>query len=564
MTDWPRLLTAMVCVLSLEGEPAAAGTDASGAFPVSITVDASRPVGEWKPIWRMFGADEPNYATMPNGRRLIGELGALRPKQVFFRAHNLLCSGDGTPALKWGSTGVYSEGADGQPIYRWGILDAIFDTYFTNGVRPYAQIGFMPEALSTHPQPYQHRWTPAAKYSAIETGWAYPPKDYDKWRDLAFQWVSHCVARYGRAEVETWYWEVWNEANGAYWKAAPEEFYKLHDYAIDGVRRALPTARVGGPDSAGSGGDWTRHFLDHCLRGTNYATGQVGTPLDFVSFHAKGAPVYTNGYVRMGIANQLRTIDAGFSLVQSYPGLKHIPVVIGECDPEGCAACQGPQLGYRNGTMYSSYTAACFARTLELARRDGVNLDAALTWAFTFEDQPLFAGFRQLATGGVDLPVLNVFRMFSRMGGRQLTVTSDGAVPLQEMEATGVRGRPDVSALASLDSQQLVILLWQYHDDDVPGPEADVRLSVRGIPFPSGTARLTCYAIDSEHSNAFTRWRGMGSPAQPSAEQYAQLQAAGQLAQVGPPQSVTVEQGVWDLDLGVARQAVVLLVLSRN
>src|SRR5436190_16841855 len=89
---------------------------------------------------------------------------------------------------------------------------------------------------------------------------------------------------------------------------------KLHDYAIDGVRRALPAARVGGMDTAGSGGRITRSFIEHCLRGTNYATGQIGTPLDFISFHAKGAPTYTNGHVRMGIANQLRTVDEGFKI----------------------------------------------------------------------------------------------------------------------------------------------------------------------------------------------------------------------------------------------------------
>src|SRR5207302_7561984 len=155
----------------------------------------------------------------------------------------------------------------------WKILDSIFDAYLQNGMRPYAQIGFMPKALSTHPEPYQHSWKPGVKYEEIETGWAYPPKDYEKWSELVFQWTKHCIEKYGRAEVERWYWEVWNEANGAYWKASPEEFYKLHDHAIAGVRRALPTARVGGPDSAGAGGKWMRSFLVQCLCGMIYASG---------------------------------------------------------------------------------------------------------------------------------------------------------------------------------------------------------------------------------------------------------------------------------------------------
>src|SRR6185503_4585480 len=101
-----------------------------------------------------------------------------------------------------------------------------------------------------------------------------------------------------------------------------------------------------------------------------------------------------DGHVRMGIADQLRTIDSGFAMIVKVPELKDKPIVIGESDPDGCAACQGPQLGYRNTTMYSSYTAASFARKHDLAARHGATLEAALTWAFEFEDQPFFSGQR--------------------------------------------------------------------------------------------------------------------------------------------------------------------------
>jgi xylan 1,4-beta-xylosidase len=139
-------------------------------------VDAAKTTGELRPIWRFFGADEPNYAYMKDGRELIGELGRLRPTgTVFFRAHNLLNSGDGTAALKWGSTGAYHEDAAGQPVYDWTILDRIFDTYLENGLRPYAEIGFMPREFSTHPDPYQHHFTPETNSGSIFTGWSYPP-----------------------------------------------------------------------------------------------------------------------------------------------------------------------------------------------------------------------------------------------------------------------------------------------------------------------------------------------------------------------------------------------------
>jgi len=561
-----HLVVAVVLTLSfaspLLGSPAAADSDSQETFPVVMQVDATSRLGVLRPIWRFFGADEPNYATLPNGRKLLGELGELSPKQVYFRAHNLLCSGDGIPALKWGSTGVYREDAQGDPVYEWTLLDEIFDTYLANGVRPYAQIGFMPRDLSTRFEPYQHQWTPDLAYGEIFTGWAYPPKDYQRWADLVHAWVTHCIARYGRGEVENWYWETWNEANIPYWQGTPQEFHKLHDFAIDAVRRALPTARVGGPDCAGHGGRWMRQFLDHCLRGTNYATGVIGTPIDFVAFHAKGSPVFTNGHVRMGIANQLRTINEGFRLVASYPELKNTPIVIGESDPEGCAACQGPQLGYRNGTMYSSYTAASFARKHDLADRHAVNFEGALTWAFQFENQPYFAGFRSLASNGIDKPVLNAFRMMAKMQGQRVPVSSDSAVPLDAILKQGVRERPDVAGLASMDDQRLWILLWHYHDDDVPGPSAQVQLDLRGLPASSDSFSIEHFRVDHDHSNAYTRWQQMGSPQQPTDQQVAELEQAGHLAQLAEPAYVAVNQNSATLSLDLPRQAVSLLVFK--
>jgi xylan 1,4-beta-xylosidase len=533
-----------------------------GAFPVSIEVDATSSRGDLHPIWRFFGADEPNYAYMKDGRKLLANLGKLGTPQVYFRAHNLLTTGDGAPALKWGSTNAYTEDAQGRPIYDWTVVDRIFDTYLQRGLKPYAQIGFMPQALSVKPEPYQHEWRPGLPYTDVYTGWAHPPKDYGKWAELVHQWVKHCVEKYGRAEVERWYWEVWNEPNIAYWQGTPEEFRKLHDYAVDAVRRALPTARVGGPDTAGGGGQFLRDFLEHCLRGTNHATAAKGTPLDFIAFHAKGQPTYVDGHVQMGIARHLQTIDGAMAIIASFPELKQKPIVIGESDPEGCAACQGPQLGYRNGTMYSSYTAASFARKHDLAGKHGVNLEGALTWAFEFEDQPYFAGFRALASNGIDLPVLNVFRMFGKMGGRRVAVKSSSEVPLESIVKDGVRDAPDVSALASLEGRKLSVILWHYHDDDLPGPEAAVDLRVGGLPVPSGDARLTHYRIDDGHSNAYAAWKRMGSPIAPNADQYTELQAASQLTALDSPGTVSVQSGKASVKLALPRQAVSLVVLE--
>ncbi|MDZ4402881.1 hypothetical protein [Prosthecobacter sp.] len=518
-------------------------------------MDAAKPLGVLKPIWRFFGADEPNYTYMPDGAKLLGALGEMKPKEVFFRTHNLLTTGDGTPALKWGSTNAYTEDAEGRPIYDWTIVDMIFDAGLQRGVRPFVQIGFMPKALSIKPEPYQHQWTPKGGYKEIFTGWAYPPKDYAKWEELVFQWAKHCVEKYGKDEVLKWYWETWNEANIPYWRGTREEFFKLHDHAIRAVRRALPEAKVGGPDVAGGpGGTFLAEFLTHCQK--------AGTPVDFISFHAKGKPEVVGGHVRMGISHHLNDIDRAFKVIAGFPEFKDKPIVIGESDPEGCAACQGPQLGYRNGTMYSSYTAASFARKHDLAARHGVNLEGALTWAFTFVDQPIFGGFRQLASGGIDHPVLNTFRMFSKMSGQRLDVQSSAAIALDDMMKKGVRDKPDVSALASMDGGRLCVLAWHYHEDDVPGPDAAIDLTLAGLPKNSGKARVEHYRIDADHSNAYEVWKKLGSPPNPTPEQQTTLEKAGQLAVFGPAEEIAVKDSAAPIRVQLPRQAVSLLVVT--
>jgi xylan 1,4-beta-xylosidase len=534
---------------------------------VAIRVDAGVRLQPMAPIWAYFGYDEPNYTYMEDGRKLLSELAALSPVPVFVRTHNLLTSGDGTPALKWGSTNAYTEDAAGRPRYDWTIVDRIFDTYVERGMKPLVQIGFMPEALSVKPAPYRHAWAPGQEYKTIFTGWAYPPRDYDRWRDLVTEWVRHSVAKYGRAEVETWWWEVWNEPDIGYWQGTPEEYFKLYDYAADGLKRALPSARIGGPHVTGPLGPRTqkflRDFLEHCLRGRNHATGRTGSPLEYVGFHAKGAPrVTAGGHVQMGLNTHLNAIANGFEIVSSYPEFRRVPIIIGESDPEGCAACPvrtSPQNAYRNGTMYSSYTAAQLARTYELATLYKVNLAGSVTWAFEFEDQPYFDGFRDLATNGLAKPVLNVFRMLGRMRGDFVKVESSGALPLDVVRETGVRERPDINAIATRQGRSVAILVWNYHDDDLAAGPAHVELSVEGLSERRVTVEHN--RIDADHSNAYEAWKRMGSPQTPTPAQYAQLEKSGQLAQIAPPQTLDVEGGRVRLTYALPRQGVSLFLL---
>ncbi|MBI1777368.1 MAG: beta-xylosidase [Proteobacteria bacterium] len=538
-------------------------------IPVSIKVAADKPLGPYRPIWNWFGYDEPNYTYTENGRKLLGELAELCPAPSYARTHNLLTSGDGTPSLKWGSTNAYTEDRTGRPVYDWRIIDRIFDATLDAGVVPFVQVGFMPEALSTKPVPYRHSF-PDMGPGGIKTGWATPPKDYGKWGELVAAWARHMAERYGQRVVASWPWEVWNEPDGNYWTGTVEEFCRLYDVTVDALTRVLPGVRVGGPHTCGAhgrpgAGPFLRQFLQHCVGGTNWATGARGTQLDFIGCHAKGRPSIGSGVVRMGLQRHLNDIQTNLDIVKEFPELAGRPVILGESDPEGCAACSmrtHPENAYRNGPLYGAYVVEAIARTYELSRRAGVDIEGSVTWAFLFEGQAYFEGFRDLATNGIDKAVLNALRMLGMLEGAWLHVASSHALSLDSILSQGVRGAPDVNALATSSDAGVSILLWHYHDDDAAGPEAAITLEVSGLPHASKPVSLRHYRMDERHSNAHRLWQEMGEPQDLAGEAYATLERAGQLQRFEPERSVTATSGALPLSFTLPRQGVSLLRLT--
>jgi xylan 1,4-beta-xylosidase len=545
----------------------AGAASAPGQQAVTIRIDAAAKLRPFQPVYSYFGYDEPNYTYTKNGRKLVSELAALGASPVYIRTHFLLATGDGSARLKWGSTNAYTEDASGKPVYDWSITDRIFDTYLAAGAKPFVEIGFMPEALSAKPQPYAGVWTPGAKNELYSVGWSYPPKDYTKWGELVYQWVSHCVKKYGPSEVASWYWEVWNEPDISYWHGTPDEYDQLYDYAADGVKRALGAAKVGGPATTGGGSKFLRQFLEHCENGRNSVTGKPGAPLDFITFHAKGRPQVDGGRVRMGISNHAGDVLHGFQVISGFAKFRDLPIVISESDPEGCAACSArvyPQNAYRNGALYACYTAAMLKTIPELAGQQKINLAGILTWAFEFEDQPYFDGFRTLATNGIDKPVLNLFRMAGQMRGDLLEAESTGRVALSSLLANGVPANADVDALAVASQHSISVLVWNYKDDDLTGEEgsrwqAAVTLELADLPLAEGRVMVRHYRIDETHSNSWTAWKRMGSPQPPAAAQYAEIEASGQLQELSSPQWAGVHDHKLKLDFPLPLQAVSLI-----
>ncbi|MBN1581741.1 MAG: beta-xylosidase, partial [Anaerolineae bacterium] len=352
----------------------------------SIKIDASRrePL---RRIWRYVGYDEPNYTYTANGRELLAKLGQMSDAPYFIRCHFLLCSGDGTGGPKWGSTNVYTEDQQGNPIYSWQIIDRILDAIVKTGCVPFIELGFMPQALTSAP--------PELPYEGAQAeGWRYPPRDYSRWMDLIRALAQHCLVRYGLREVSRWYWELWNEPDIFYWRGTVAEYCRLYDYTVAGLLSAIPQARIGGPGTTSPGrtqaGRFLSDFLKHCTSGTNAVTGQTGARLDYISFHTKGggygvepdAPKKTPS-----IHTLLSHVAAGLEIVASFPGLRQHEVILSECDPDGWAAGSirdNPNLSYRNTEYYASYVANAACKLVDQASALGPRIEGMLTWAFQF------------------------------------------------------------------------------------------------------------------------------------------------------------------------------------
>jgi xylan 1,4-beta-xylosidase len=264
----------------------------------------------------------------------------------------------------------------------------------------------------------------------------------------------------------------------------------------------------------------------------------------------------------MGITTQLANIEQGFKVVSSFQKWRNTPVILGESDPEGCAACsaqQNPQNSYRNGALYASYEAEALSHTLALAEREHIDLSGVVTWAFEFEDQPYFAGFRELASNGLDKPVLNAFRMFGMLGGQQVEAISSGALETEQVVRDGVRARPEINAIATRKARDIEVLVWNYHDDDLPADAASIDLTISGLPEGVGRGLLEHFRIDSSHSNAYAVWKELGSPHSPTAKQYKQMESAGQLQLLDSPEWISIERGTVHLKFALPRQGLSLL-----
>ena len=586
----------------------------------TVTINCAAPLGPLDRIWTSFGYDEINWTYTPAGKRNLNAIGEFAEQPYFVRPHYVFNSGIGWSLPHWGAGNVYHEDEHGIPYYDFTIVDQVYDAIVRAGLKPLVELGFTPRALVPEDAEAGFAYTRSpTQWSPYEAGlWSYPPRNYQKWGGLVRALVEHCVQRYGADHVRTWLWELWNEPDITYWRGTVQQFCDLYDVTASAVKAALPEALVGGPTTTGDlgrgeagGPAFLRAFLEHCQR--------RGTPLDFVSFHTKGArfspwrvygPIGGAAPERQSpsMLKMLREVRESLRVIGDFPQYRDLPAIVDECDasvPAHWGFYDNANFAYRNTEYFAVFQCKLLKKLLDLNARSPAQVAQATTWSFYFEGERYFEGTRSLFTaGGIEKPVLNAYRMLARLGTTRLAATSSHAWSLDRLDEP-VAGMPDeVDALATFNGSDLVsVLVWRHADDqyltsrdlllgpvdvsDGPAAASGLPLSrpadgsglplsrarERGaggegslvdvvldrLPFESDRVRVRHWRIDRDHSNSYIAWIEAGAPQDPSVGQLRAIKDRQRLQLFEPDRELEIQDGRLTLQLNLPLPGVSLL-----
>jgi len=540
-----------------------------------VRVDCGAPLRPLRRLWTSFGYDEINWTSTPTGKRYLKTIRDFAEQPYYVRSHYIFNSGIGWSLPHWGAGNVYHEDASGRPFYDFAIADQVYDAVVDAGHRPLVELAFTPRALVPQHAEQGFAYTPSpTQWSPYEAGlWATPPKDYDKWSGLVRALVEHCVGRYGAEHVRGWLWELWNEPDILYWRGSPEQFHALYDVTAAAVKAALPGASVGGPATTGDlgpgrrGHEFLRGFLAHCARRR--------TPLDFVSFHTKGArftpwrvygPLGGPAPTRQSPSSlkMLREVRAALDAVAAHPEFGDLPCIVDECDasvPAHWGVYDNANFAYRNTEYFAVFQCKLMKKLLDLDARGGARVHQATTWSFYFEGERFFEGTRSLFTAaGIEKPVLNAYRMLGRLGDTRLAAESTHTWPLDRLDADEAGMPEEIDALAAASPEHVGVVVWRHADDQYASDASatDVTLRIERLPF-RGEVAVRHWRIDAAHSNSHSAWRAQGGPQDPTEAQLQAIRTRQGLERLEPDRRETVRDGTLTLRLSLPLPSVSLV-----
>jgi xylan 1,4-beta-xylosidase len=390
--------------------------------------------------------------------------------------------------------GVYSEDKQGQPVYNFQYIDALYDSILNIGMKPFVELSFMPQALAS-----------GSKTVFWWKGNITPPKDYGKWEQLIRALVQHWTVRYGPDEVKQWYFEVWNEPNlDIFWSGNQVEYFKLYEVTTRAIKSVSPEYRVGGPATAGNG--WVGDTI-------NFAA-QNRVPIDFISTHDYGVKGigFDNGVQQLFLITDPDAIIGGVRLshAQIQSSAKpSLPLHYTEW-----STSYSPR-----DPVHDSYISAAYILS-KLKGTEGY-ADSMSYWTFTdiFEENgpvpsPFHGGFGLLNFQGLRKPAFYAYQFLNRLGDEEVWVS-------------------DSSSWACRSARSVQILFWNYtapvtnesdqkfFKRDLASKDAPVVVNVGGLP--AGNYQMKVYRVGYQVNDVFADYLKMGSPATLTREQVHEL-----------------------------------------
>lgn len=467
----------------------------------TIQIDASAASHPFPHVWeQMFGSGRAVLTLRESYRNDLRSVKHITNFQ-YVRFH----------AIFQDEMGVYDEDAQGHPIYNFSYVDQVYDGLLQNGVKPFVELSFMPRKLAANltPHPFWYKQLPS------------PPKDPAKWADLIQAFTKHLEDRYGKAEVEQWYFEVWNEPNIDFWNGTPkqETYFALYDTTAKALKSVDPLLRIGGPATAQAA--WVGDFIKHCT--DNHI------PFDFVSTHVYGNEDSKNVFGKhLDIARKdmvARSAKKVYDEVKASPA-PNTPIFWSEYN---ATYMTQPQV------TDSAFMGPWLAN--DIRECDGLsNMMSYWSLSDVFEEQgivktPFYGGYGLIAERGIPKASFRDFQLLHRLGDRRLANPSENALVTERADGT------------------VVVALWNYAEPDEKGSPKTFQLDVTG----SQAKHYLMQFVDPGHASAWKAWKDMGSPVSPTLDQIAKLRKASELepAQMHPlSDPITIQpQGLVVLEL---------------
>ena len=389
---------------------------------------------------------------------------------------------------------------DGTYHFDFSRVNHTFRSYVAHGMKPIIEFDFFPKGFAR----YLGGGRNIEGFNARNA----EPSDWQKWENLLRAFMENLIAEFGKEEMRTWYYEVWNEPDG--WPAEHlPVFYHLYDVFAHVVKSYDEGFRAGGP--AMFHFHTLKPFLDHVTSGTNFVTGEKGSPVDFISYHIYGL---SGGWVNTApeIVPQVSRFSAELLWMQrlliQYKELNGVEFHLNEwgiCSHYDKTVKEFPRLVYRNSEFSPLFLTKLVDCIYALEDHHQFKTSMILYWGFSMEDERnvMFAGNRDLTTGGhTPKPMLTGYEFLSKLQPDRLKV--NGNLP-------GAR----LGIIPTVGNDQLAFIVYNFNetDDDLSIKDA-VLVNVEGLPADT-KMNYQMYILDREHNNTHALWLKAGAPESP-------------------------------------------------